>query len=113
MWVKPVPRYWDLLQKRGVDLKTVDLERAQAQFSAQELRDAQVHFLIGWMGFCARHEEPLVADLAARERGFSEADKLELLEASRRIALRICATSRSSLHWLPCLSSRSHPRLIA
>ncbi len=89
LWVKPVPRYFELLQKRGPELKRVDLAEQQAQFSEQELRDLEVHFLLGWMGFAARREEPLVAELLARERGYSESDKHELFAAQKRIAARI------------------------
>jgi hypothetical protein len=38
------------------------------------------------MGFAARREHPLVAELVAKERGFSESEKEELLQISRRIA---------------------------
>src|SRR5204862_1432200 len=88
-WVKPVPRYQELLQKRGLELKRIDIQAVQAQFSEQELRDVQVHFLLAWMGFAARAEEPLVRDLVARERGYAEADKAELLAVQRRVAARI------------------------
>src|SRR6185312_11595757 len=35
LWVKPVPRYAELLARRGVDLRKIDLARAQEAFSAQ------------------------------------------------------------------------------
>ena len=89
LWVKPVPRYAELLARRGTDLRSVDLLRAQAGFADQDLLDLQVHFMLAWMGFAARREEPLVAALVARERGFSHDEKLSLLEAQRRIAARI------------------------
>jgi alpha-amylase/alpha-mannosidase (GH57 family) len=89
LWVKPVPRYAELLAKRGVDLRKLDLLRVQETFSAQELTDLQVHFMLGWMGFTARREEPLVAALVQKERLFTESEKLELLEVSRRIAKNV------------------------
>ena len=89
LWVKPVPRYWELLQKRGPELKRVDLSHIQAQFTEQELRDLQVHFLLGWMGFAARREEPLVKELLGRERSYAESDKQELLAVQKRVAARI------------------------
>jgi len=89
LWVKPVPRYLELLNKRGLELKRVDLDAVQARFDEQELRDVQVHFLLAWMGFAARREEPFIADLIARERNYSEAEKLEVLAAQRRIAARV------------------------
>src|SRR5437879_6306008 len=85
-WVKPVPRYAELLSKRGTDLARIDLLRAQASFSAQELTDVQVHFMLAWMGFAARREVPLVAELVRKEYGFTDAEKAQLLDASREIA---------------------------
>ena len=85
LWVKPVPRYAELLAKRGVDLRKIDLLRAQETFSDQELLDLEVHFMLGWMGSTARHEE-LVAELVRKERGFSEGEKIQLLDLSRKIA---------------------------
>jgi alpha-amylase/alpha-mannosidase (GH57 family) len=89
LWVKPVPRYAELLAKRGVDLRKVDLLGVQETFSLQELIDLQVHFILSWMGFAARREEPLVAELVRKERLFTEGEKVQLLDLSRRIAQRV------------------------
>ncbi|HMC33388.1 MAG TPA: glycoside hydrolase family 57 protein, partial [Myxococcales bacterium] len=89
VWVRPVGRYSELLSKRGTDLRQIDLAAKQADFTAQDLRDLQVHFMLAWMGFAARREEPMVAELVKKERGFSEQEKLALLDAQRRIASRI------------------------
>jgi len=89
LWVKPVPRYAELLAKRGAELQRVDLNQVQALFTEQELCDLQCHFLLGWMGFAARAEEPLVRELISRERGFTDFDKSELLAAQKRIAARV------------------------
>jgi alpha-amylase/alpha-mannosidase (GH57 family) len=86
LWVKPVPRYAELLQKRGADLRKVDLARVQEGFSPQELLDLQVHFMLAWMGFAARREHALVDGLIRKERGFTHADKIALLDLSRQIA---------------------------
>ena len=43
------------------------------------VRDLQVHFMLAWMGFAARREEPFVKALAGKERGFSEDEKVELI----------------------------------
>jgi alpha-amylase/alpha-mannosidase (GH57 family) len=96
-WVKPVPRYAELLAKRGADLARLDLGRVQAAFSTQELVDLQVHFILAWMGFAARREEPLVAELVRKERGFSEAEKTALLDLSREIARGIVPRWRALL----------------
>jgi alpha-amylase/alpha-mannosidase (GH57 family) len=89
VWVRPVPRYSELLDKRGTDLWQIDLFERQAAFSAQDLRDLQVHFVLAWMGFTARREEPRIAELIAKERGYTEEEKIAVLDAQRRIASRI------------------------
>ncbi len=89
VWVKPVPRYAELLAKRGADLRRVNLIRAHEMFSAQDVVDLQVHFMLAWMGFAARREYPVVAELVRKERGFTEAEKGQLLQISRQIARAI------------------------
>ncbi|HZR09139.1 MAG TPA: glycoside hydrolase family 57 protein, partial [Myxococcales bacterium] len=89
VWVKPVERYAELLAKRGADLRGADLLRIQERFSPRDLLDLQVHFILAWMGFAARREHPQVAALVAKERGFSEGEKAELLRISRQIAAGI------------------------
>ena len=86
LWVRPVPRYAELLGKRGADLRKIDLLQVQSHFTEQELVDLQVHFILAWMGFAARREQPLVAELVKKERGFTHAEKIALLELSRQIA---------------------------
>jgi alpha-amylase/alpha-mannosidase (GH57 family) len=91
LWLKPVPRYAELLARRGKDPAKVDLLRAQEGFSAQDLLDLQVHFALAWMGFAARAEHAVIAELVRKERGFSEAEKTQLFDVSRKIAAGIVA----------------------
>ncbi len=87
--VRPLPRYWELLQKRGRDLRGVDLERLAGTFTDQELTDLQVLFNLAWMGFGAEADEEVVGALRAKGRGFDRADVDALLAAQRRIAAGI------------------------
>ena len=89
LWVKPVPRYAELLAKRGADLRKIDLLEQQELFTDQDLLDLEVHFILAWMGFAVRREEPLVAELSEKERNFSENEKNELLDLSQKIAARV------------------------
>jgi alpha-amylase/alpha-mannosidase (GH57 family) len=83
--VRPVPRYWDLLQKRGRDVRGADLARAAAAFDAQELTDLQVHFSLAWMGFGAFADDEGLRALRARGRDFGREDVAYVLAAQRRI----------------------------
>src|SRR5512138_3093736 len=83
--VQPLPRYWDLLQKRGRDVRHVDLEALARRFSDQELADLQVLFNLAWMGFGAYADEPVVAALRTKGRDFTPEDARELVAAQQRI----------------------------
>ncbi|WP_242371990.1 glycoside hydrolase family 57 protein [Anaeromyxobacter sp. SG26] len=83
--VRPVPRYWELLQKRGRDLRGRDVRRLAAAFSDAEITDLQVHFNLAWMGFGALADDEGLRALREKGRGFDRADVALLLEAQRRI----------------------------
>ncbi|MHB1843888.1 MAG: glycoside hydrolase family 57 protein [Deltaproteobacteria bacterium] len=85
--VRTVPRYWELLLKRGQDLSRVDLPAAARAASTDELRDLQLLFNLAWTGFSLRAEEPALKELLRKGRGFSEDDKGVVLGAQAR-ALR-------------------------
>lgn len=83
--IRPVERYWDLLEKRGRDLARVDLARVARTFDDDELQDLQALFNLAWMGFAALDEDPELAALAARGRDYGRDDVRYLLAAQRRI----------------------------
>jgi alpha-amylase/alpha-mannosidase (GH57 family) len=83
--VRPLPRYAELLEKRGRDLRGVDVERRAATFSEQELTDLQVLFNLAWMGFGAEADEEVVPALRLKGRDFTRADVDALLAAQARI----------------------------
>ena len=58
--IRPLPRYWELLEKRGRDLRRVDLARTALSFSPQEITDLQALFNLAWMGFAAQDEDPVL-----------------------------------------------------
>lgn len=74
--VRPRPRYWNLLQKRGLDAPF----RSPQDFSEQELRDVQVLFNLAWFGFAARRELPALEAFEQKGRHFTEDDKLKILD---------------------------------
>jgi alpha-amylase/alpha-mannosidase (GH57 family) len=83
--IKPLPRYWDLLHKRGRDLRHVDVARQAALFTDQELTDLQVLFNLAWMGFGAEADEPAVRALREKGRDFTRGDVDALLAVQRRL----------------------------
>jgi alpha-amylase/alpha-mannosidase (GH57 family) len=83
--IRPVPRYWDLLEKRGLELARVDLPRVARTFDDGELQDLQALFNLAWMGFAALEEDEGLRDLARKERDYTRADVDYVLAAQRRI----------------------------
>jgi alpha-amylase/alpha-mannosidase (GH57 family) len=83
--VRPVPRYADLLQKRGRDLRHSDVARLAASFTDAELTDLQALFNLAWMGFGALADDEGLRALAAKGRDYAREDVAYLLAAQRRI----------------------------
>ncbi len=82
--IRPMARYWELLQLRGQDLKRVDLARVARDATVADLRDLQLLFNLAWTGFALRAEDPALRALLAKGRGFDEDDKRPVLEAQQR-----------------------------
>ncbi len=87
--VQPVPRYRDLLQKRGRDVRHGDVARLAASFTEAELTDLQVLFNLAWMGFGARADDEAIRALAEKGQGYGREDVAYLLAAQRRILAEI------------------------
>jgi alpha-amylase/alpha-mannosidase (GH57 family) len=84
--VKTLPRYLELLDKRGRDPRNLDFAAVAGRFSEAELGDLQVLFNLAWFGFAAMSEEPGLRELVKKGRGYSEADLRLVLETQARIA---------------------------
>lgn len=78
-------RYWSLLNKRGLD----EPRRDGVELTVEELRDLQVLFNLAWFGFAARREYPLVSELEAKGRDFTEDEKIRLLDLQIAILRRL------------------------
>jgi alpha-amylase/alpha-mannosidase (GH57 family) len=83
--VRPAPRYWDLLQKRGRDVRHADVARLAASFTDGELTDLQVHFNLAWMGFGALADDEGLRALVAKGRDYAREDVAYVLAAQKRI----------------------------
>ncbi|HTP27155.1 MAG TPA: glycoside hydrolase family 57 protein [Anaeromyxobacteraceae bacterium] len=83
--VKPLPRYWELLQRRGRDARRVDLARAAHEFTDRDILDLQVLFNLAWFGFGALEDDEGLRALLKKGRGFTHEDLRYLLDAQRRI----------------------------
>jgi alpha-amylase/alpha-mannosidase (GH57 family) len=83
--IKPFPRYWALLQKRGLNATKINLEHVATNFTDQELRDLQVWFNLTWFGYAAERLHPVIGELKRKGEGFSEEDKRVVFERQQDI----------------------------
>lgn len=73
--VRPFPRYWSLLHKRGQKFDPRRLEQLAGDFNAQDYRDLQAWFNLAWFGYAAQHEYPELVELKRKDHDFTEQDK--------------------------------------
>lgn len=83
--VKPFPRYFELLNKRGLTFYHDEVRRGIRYFSTQEYLDLQVWFNLAWCGFTAMRIFPELRELRAKGRNFTEDEKLRVLEIHREL----------------------------
>ena len=81
--IRPYRRYHELLVKRGMEIDGQDLDRLARQFTTQDLLDLQVWFNLAWFGYGAVRCYPRLAALRAKNRGFTEEEKQEVLALQR------------------------------
>ena len=73
--VKPFPRYWELLNKRGLTFYPEEVRRGLRYFSRQEFLDLQVWFNLAWCGYTAERLFPELRELKRKGRAFTEEEK--------------------------------------
>ncbi len=87
-----LPRLAELWRKRETR-RHESPERIAAAFTVAELRDLQVGFHLAWSGRTLR-EEPLVAALLRKGRGFTNDEKRELLDLQHAFLARVTPAYR-------------------
>jgi len=80
--IDPLPRFAELLARRGADTGPAALAKAVREFSDADLRDLQTLFHLAWLGFAAKAELEVARDLLDKGRDYTEEEKLALLDAS-------------------------------
>ncbi len=83
------PRYAELLAKRGEDTHPDVLAVRGRRFTSAEIRDLECLFLLAWLGFAARQDDPEIDVLDAKGRNYTEEEKRYLLLAVRRAAAAV------------------------
>lgn len=90
------PRYRDLLEKRGRRASPDELAERQRAFSIEDVRDLQVWFNLTWFGYAARDKDRELQQFFLKNRGFTEAEKLLVLEKQRQLIASILPRYRAA-----------------
>jgi alpha-amylase/alpha-mannosidase (GH57 family) len=78
--IKPYPRYWQLLKKRGFTADQEQLEKVEKIFKPQDYLDLQVYFNLTWFDPLFKRTDPFLQSLLQKGENFSEEEKGLLLE---------------------------------
>ncbi|MBA4348533.1 MAG: glycoside hydrolase [Thermodesulfovibrio sp.] len=87
--IKPFPRYYKLLLKRGVRFTKSDIVRVSKYFTDSDIRDLQVLFNLSWIDPMFRNSDPFLKDLFEKEKDFTEEDKQLLMKKQFEILKEI------------------------
>lgn len=83
-FIEPIPRYFDLLIKRGVrDTSSRSLKKKANDFSTQDFLDLQVLFNLAWFHSISIDEDVNLKDLVERGGFYAEEDKEYIIMKQR------------------------------
>jgi alpha-amylase/alpha-mannosidase (GH57 family) len=84
--VKPIPRYWDLLKKRGISNDRDEAFSVMRWFSEQDFLDLQVLFNLIWIDPLIRQNDKYLTFLYKKGANYTEDEKSKLLDKQTEIA---------------------------
>ncbi|MDP3260173.1 MAG: glycoside hydrolase family 57 protein [Thermodesulfovibrionales bacterium] len=87
--IRPFPRYYELLVKRGLRFIKGELARTIKYFTAHDFIDLQVLFNLSWIDPMYRRKDPFLSELAKKGKGYTEDEKKLLIEKQFEILKRI------------------------
>ncbi|MGD0089530.1 MAG: glycoside hydrolase family 57 protein, partial [Planctomycetota bacterium] len=85
--IRVYPRYKELLELRRVGRRPA--AAAASEFSVQDLRDLQVWFDLAWFHPVSFEESPVLRELRAKGRGFTEEDKAAMLREQKQVLAKV------------------------
>jgi alpha-amylase/alpha-mannosidase (GH57 family) len=92
--IKPFPRYYELLLKRGTHFIKSDLIRTIKYFTEADFLDLQVLFNLCWIDPFFREKDPFLKMLVEKGRNYTEDDKVLLINKQMEILRRIIPAYR-------------------
>lgn len=94
--IKPLPRYLELLQYRGMMGTRMEIESAANKFSAQDFLDLQVLFNLSWFGFSVRENDVELRRLIRKGRLFTIEERDMLLQRQQEVIAELIPLYRGS-----------------
>jgi alpha-amylase/alpha-mannosidase (GH57 family) len=94
--VRPVPRYAELLDKRGASYTLAKLDAIARTFTEADFRDLQTLYNLQWCGFSAERRFPILSELKAKGRDFTEQEKITVLDIHRQILSLVLGEYRAA-----------------
>jgi len=92
--IKPFPRYWNLLIKRGRNANLSDLEEVEKRFTTQDFIDLEVLFNLSWIDPCLRNQDPELRELEKKGKKFSEQEKRLVIDKQLGIMKKVIGKYR-------------------
>ncbi len=83
--IRPYPRYWELLDRRGYSVSPNDLLNATRYYTNQDYLDLQVWFNLTWFDPLFKQNDPLLKGLIEKGSGFTENEKAQLVQKQRDV----------------------------
>lgn len=90
--IKPFPRYYDLLAKRGRYLSPEGLPAILKRFNEQDYLDLQVLFDLAWFDPSHRERDPQIKQLVKKEKYYTQEDKRLIADKQLEIMGQIIPT---------------------
>jgi len=92
--IKPFPRYWNLLSKRGKYVALEELKEIQNRFSTRDFLDLQVLFNLCWIDPYLRRQDPELKELEKKGKGFTEEEKRLVIDKQLGIMKKVIGKYR-------------------
>ncbi|HMK57181.1 MAG TPA: glycoside hydrolase family 57 protein, partial [Dissulfurispiraceae bacterium] len=73
--VKPYPRYYELLVKRGLRYSKGDIGRRMRYFTDQDIMDLQLLFNLAWIDPMFRQADSFLSGLVSKQKDYSQEEK--------------------------------------
>jgi alpha-amylase/alpha-mannosidase (GH57 family) len=87
--VERFPRYFELLEKRGIHGTGEDMEKARSRFTVQDYLDLQVLQKLAWMDEEYLNHDADISRLVEKERHYDENDKILLRQKELELLRRV------------------------